>query len=214
MASKPNAGGGFDWIAPVYDALAFVVFGHRLQQAQAAFLNHIPPDASVLLVGGGTGWLLEQLLLNCHPKRVLYLEASAQMLARASRRMVRHSVLGSVEFRLGDENSLKPDERFDVVLTPFVLDLFTEETLRSQLIPQLLKAMNPRGLWIVTDFVQPRRNWQKLLLWLMIRFFRLTAGMKAKTLANWQRQLADAGLIRNACQNRVGGMVSAEVWNV
>ena len=212
MEPKPNAGGNFNWVAPVYDALAFIVFGRRLQQAQAVFLDTIPANASVLIVGGGTGWLLEELLRKCQPKRVLYLEASAQMLARASRRMVRQAVLGMVEFRVGDETSLKPDERFDVILTPFVLDLFTEKTLQIYFIPQLMKVLNPGGLWLVTDFVQPPMGWQKALLWIMIRFFRLTAGIQTRQLADWQQVLAESGLI---CQNqeiRVGGMVSAEVW--
>jgi ubiquinone/menaquinone biosynthesis C-methylase UbiE len=214
MKPQPKAGGDFNRIAPIYDALAFAVFGRGLQRAQAVFLNKISVDASVLIVGGGTGWLLEEVLRTCQPKRVLYLEASAQMLARASRRMVRHSVLGSVEFRVGTETSLKPAERFDVILTPFVLDLFTEKTLRARFIPQVLNTLNPGGLWLVTDFVQPRRSWQKLLLWIMIRFFRLTAGIETQTLANWQQLLAEAGLVRTEQKTQVGDMVLAEVWRV
>ena len=212
MEPKPNAGGNFNWIAPVYDALAFIVFGRRLQQAQAVFLDTIPANASVLLVGGGTGWLLEEVLKTGQPRRILYLETSAQMLARASRRMVRHSVLGSVEFRVGDETSLKPDERFDVILTPFVLDLFSEKALQIHFIPQLLKVLKPGGLWLVTDFVQPPIGWQKALLWVMIRFFRLTAEIQIGHLANWQHVLAESGLARTEQKTQVGGMVSTEVW--
>ncbi|WP_332369451.1 class I SAM-dependent methyltransferase [Spirosoma telluris] len=109
--------GNFDWIAPVYDTLAFIVFGHRLKQAQVVFLNRIPPTASVLIVGGGSGWLLEQILRKREPKQVVYLETSAQMLALASQRIVRKALVGSVDFRVGDETSLQPDERFDVILT-------------------------------------------------------------------------------------------------
>lgn len=212
MESEPKAGGDFNGIAPIYDALAFAVFGQRLQRAQAVFLDRISADASVLIVGGGTGWLLEEVLRTGQPKRVLYLEASAQMLALASRRMVQHAVLGSVEFRVGTETSLKSDERFDVILTPFVLDLFTEKTLRLQFIPQLLNVLTPGGLWIITDFVRPNSGWQKALLWTMIRFFQLTARVEIKALANWQQLLAGTGLTRVEQQTQVGGMVSAEVW--
>src|SRR5919199_4607929 len=147
------AGGNFDWVAPVYDAMAFVVFGRKLQRAQTVYLNLIPEGASVLIAGGGTGWLLEQLLKHYKPGHILYLESSGQMVAQASRRMVRKAVLGSVEFRVGDETSLRPDEKFDVVITPFLLDLFTQSTLQAQLIPRLLHALAPDGNWLVTDFV-------------------------------------------------------------
>lgn len=205
-------GGNFDWVAPVYDAMAFVVFGRKLQQAQTVFLDLIPDGSSVLIVGGGTGWLLEQLMESCKPNRVLYLETSGQMVARASRRMIGKALLGSVEFRVGDENALRPDEQFDVLMTPFLLDLFTEATLQTQLIPKLLHALAHTGRWIVTDFVQPAVWWQKALLWTMIRFFRFTAGIETRKLANWQELLQTARLINIARKPQVGGMASAEVW--
>lgn len=212
MDVKTNPGGNFNWISPIYDALAFVVFGRKLQQAQALFLSAIPPKASVLLVGGGTGWLLEQVLVRCRPERVLYLETSSRMVARATRRMAHKSLLGMVEFRVGDETSLRSGEQFDVVITPFLLDLFSENTLQIRLIPRLLSALKPGGMWLVTDFVAPSVWWQKILLWAMIRFFRLIAGIETRKLANWQQYLADAGLVLQARKSQVGGMVSAEVW--
>lgn len=202
----------FDWIAPLYDPLAFLVFGRKLQRAQTVFLGQIPPGASVLIVGGGTGWLLERVLTTCQPKHVVYLEASAQMAARASRRIVRHAVVGSVAFRVGDETQLKPNERFDVIMTPFVLDLFTEKTLLTAFIPTLRSRLAPGGLWAVTDFVQPQTGWQKALLWSMIRFFRLTAGIEIRQLADWQRCLRETGLTLQNRERQVGGMVSTEVW--
>ncbi|SOD81450.1 class I SAM-dependent methyltransferase [Spirosoma fluviale] len=212
MDVKQNPGGNFNWIAPVYDALAFLVFGRKLQRAQGIFLDRIPPKASVLLVGGGTGWLLEQLLVRCKPERVLYLETSSQMVARATRRMARKSLPGTVIFWVGDETTLDPSNQFDVILTPFLLDLFNEQTLQNRLIPSLLRVLKPGGMWLVTDFVLPPAWWQKVLLWTMIRFFRLIAGIETRTLANWQQCLTDAGLSHQARKPQVDGMVSAEVW--
>jgi len=212
MPTKLNAGGNFNWVAPVYDTLAFVVFGHKLQRAQVVFLDQIPVGASVLLVGGGTGWLLEQLLMRGTTKRIVYLETSSAMVARASRRMIRKSLQGSVNFRVGDQTALLPNESFDVVITPFVLDLFTETTLKNQFIPPLLNVLKPAGLWLVTDFVQPPAWWQKALLWVMIRFFRLTASIEASRLVNWQQCLLAMNLSLQERKRQVGGMVSAEVW--
>ncbi len=212
MGAKTNTGGNFNWVAPVYDTLAFIVFGHRLQRAQGVYLNRIPLGSSVLIVGGGTGWLLEQVLVRCQPKHTVYLETSSQMVARASRRMLRNALMGSVDFRVGDETALLPGDQFDVIITPFVLDLFTETTLQSSIIPPLLAALKPGGTWLVTDFIQPPAFWQKTLLWFMIRFFRLTAGIEATKLANWQECLRQTHLVREERQRRVGGMVSTEIW--
>ncbi|WP_420151225.1 class I SAM-dependent methyltransferase [Spirosoma sp.] len=204
----------FNGITPFYDALAFVVFGRTLQRAQLVWLDQIPADASVLIVGGGTGWLLEQVLKQCQPKRVVYLEAAQKMAARASQRMIRRAVPGKVDFRVGDETTLSPEERFDVIMTPFVLDLFAEETLRSQVIPRLRNALEPSGLWLVTDFVSTSLWWQKILLWSMIRFFRLTTSIEATHLADWQRILTDAGLLCQKQAYRARKMVLTGVWTI
>ncbi|WP_460909291.1 class I SAM-dependent methyltransferase [Spirosoma areae] len=212
MKPQPTVGGNFNAIAPAYDALAFAVFGRRLQRAQVVWLRKIPVGASVLIVGGGTGWLLEQVLTRCQPRRVVYLEASSRMLSLASRRMIRNGLLGSVDFRVGDALNLSTNEHFDIILTPFVLDLFTEQTLQTQLVPRLLTTLKTNGLWFVTDFVHPQIWWQKAVLWAMIRFFRLTAGSQIRQVADWSKLLAESGLIRQKQQAQVGGMVSSEVW--
>ncbi|AQG79107.1 class I SAM-dependent methyltransferase [Spirosoma montaniterrae] len=207
----------FDRIAFFYDGLAWLVFGNWLQRAQLTHLHQLAARADaqppiVLLLGGGTGWLLKPLLALLPNSRVVYLEASAQMLARSSERMARQGLAGTVEFRLGDETNLYPGEQFDMIFTPFVLDLFTNQALENQLIPRLQAALKPDGLWFVTDFVHTTVWWQRALLWLMIAFFRATAGIGIGQLADWQQCLAEAGLMRIKEQRHVGGMVSAEVW--
>lgn len=212
MGATKQAGGDFNWIAPVYDALAFVVFGQRLKQAQSAFLDRIPAGASVLMVGGGTGWLLEQVLGHYQPGKVVYVETSAQMVARASKRILQKPLPGTVDFRMGDETALPMGAQFDVIITPFVLDLFTESTLQYAFIPSLMNVLKSDGVWLVTDFVNPPGGWQKVLLWCMIQFFRLTAGIETRKLADWQQALYNSGLRVQDRQSRVGGMVSAEFW--
>ena len=191
-----------------------VAFGRSLERAQAVFLGRIPPGASVLIVGGGTGWLLEPLLTTNPPVRIVYLEVSARMLACASRRVFHSPLLGTVQFRLGNEMNLRPHEQFDVVITPFVLDLFTAQTLQTRLLPRLRHALRPGGQWLITDFVPPVGRRQKNLIRLMIWFFRLTANMEARELADWQGVMAETGLCLQERQSRVGGMVSVEVWTV
>lgn len=217
MSFVRSADGNFNTVAPLYDALSFLVFGHRLEQAQSVFLRpnarlSIPKGASVLVVGGGTGKILKPLLQNCQPDRVVYLEKSAKMLARASRRMAETPLLGTAEFRLGDETALRPGERFDVVITPFLLDLFTEQTLTTELLPRLNNVLAEGGYWLVTDFVRTGVWWHETLLWAMIRFFRLTAGIETRQLVDWQRLLSASGLKLRAFQPRLDGLISTELY--
>ncbi len=204
--------GNFNWIAPAYDLLTRAVFGRSLERAQAVFLDRIPAGASVLIVGGGTGRLLEPLLTGNPSARITYLEASARMLALTSRRMLRRQLLGTVVFRLGDETMLRSDEQFDVIITPFVLDLFTAQTLRTRLLPRLRIVLKPGGQWLITDFVRTDLWWQRALLWSMIWFFRLTARVEARQLADWQALMDETDLTLWDRHPQLSGLVSAEVW--
>jgi len=208
----------FNRIAPVYDGLSRLVFGRRLQRAQTLFLDQIPgtnvsgTGTSVLVLGGGTGEILTAIFAKQPGCRVLFLEPSAQMVSQATRRVLRLTGPANIAFRVGNETTLRSDERFDVIITPFVLGLFTEETLQTRLVPRLRQALKPDGVWLVTDFVNTPVWWQRTLLWSMIRFFRLTADIEARQLANWQQTLSNVGLTRQRQGFAVWGMVSAEVW--
>ena len=165
-----------------------------------------------MIVGGGTGWLLEPLLANGQPGRVVYLDASARMVALASRRVLKRQLLGTVEFRVGDETTLQPTDQFDTIITPFVLDLFTAQTLRTRLLPRLRTVLKPGGQWLVTDFV-PAAGWgKKTLIQTMIWFFRLTANIEAHQLADWQSLMAEMDLTLQERSPQLGGLISAEMW--
>ncbi|MEZ4686196.1 MAG: hypothetical protein R3B47_09055 [Bacteroidia bacterium] len=56
----------FNRLAPVYDFLASLVFGNRIRQAQRWLLDFIPEGSSILILGGGTGWILEELAEKAH----------------------------------------------------------------------------------------------------------------------------------------------------
>lgn len=201
----------FDAVTPVYDALSRLVFGRRLERAQTVWLSRLQPGASILVLGGGTGAQLGPLLEK-QPGRLLFLEASRQMLARASQRMIRERLTGQVTFQHGTEQNLTPTDQFDVIVLPFVLDVFTESTVRDRMLPALLNALRPGGSLLITDFVRTDRRWQRALIQVMIWFFRLTANIETRRLINWQALLAETRLSRTGKTPQVWGMVSAEWW--
>ena len=204
----------FDPVAPVYDALARLVFGRQLQRAQTELIGSVTlpnQSASILIVGGGTGFLLLNILKKFPGCRVLHLEASGSMNRRATRRLLRTFTSGAapetVAFRTGDETTLSPGEQFDLILLPFVLDLFTEATLKTRFLPRLQAATAPGGQWLVTDFVNSPLWYHRTLLWTMFRFFRLTTCIEARQLPDWQRLLIEVGLCQQASTNRMNGLV-------
>ncbi|MDO6390204.1 class I SAM-dependent methyltransferase [Pontibacter sp. BT731] len=205
----------FDRIAPVYDGLSRLVFGNALRRAQTEHLSLIPEQAKVLLIGGGSGWLLEQLLKRQPLVKVTYLEVSPKMLQLAQRRVANQtSDLPRIDFRLGDENGLQPNERFDVILTPFLLDLFPDERL-LYLMDRLCAALRPQGLWLFSDLwpaQAPAPVWQRLLLKSMYGFFGLVSDVKASRLPDFSEHFARQPLQLQASAAFYGGLVQARAF--
>ncbi|WP_162303657.1 class I SAM-dependent methyltransferase [Hymenobacter sediminis] len=206
---------GFDFVASFYDPLARLVYGRSLQRAQqAALATGLPAEEGrVLIIGGGTGWVLGEVLRRQPGARVLYLEASPQMLhhsqAWLSRHLPQHT--GQVEFRLGTEADLRANEQFEAVVTFFFLDLFEPHRLRL-LVRRLHAALAPGGVWLLADFAVPQRWWHALLLRLMYWFFGLTTGIGARQRPPIEPELMRQGLSAAPVGRFFGGMIKASVW--
>lgn len=207
---------GFNRVASFYDPLARLIYGNALEQAQEALLPFVPSQAHVLVIGGGSGWLLEQLLLTGKQLDILYIDAAPAMLQRARQRYAhfRQPHQCKVTFRLGTEQALQPQERFEIIYTPFLLDLFPPRRLQ-QLMTILAAALAPSGSWLFTDF-WPRQQspprWQKLLIRSMYTFFGLMSGVKARQLPDYAHHFSELGFQEIYSRSFFRGMVQAKVF--
>ncbi len=184
----------FNFVAPYYDSLARLIFGNAIQNSQTWLLPFISPNATVLIIGGGTGYILTEMLQQTNCRKIIYLEASEKMLQLSKKRYENSpkNPATLVEFRLGNENALTPEETFGVIFTGFLLDLFPPEPLH-QIMQKLYHTLKPNGLWLVADF-EPKnatKFWQKSLLKVMVRFFKITANLQAENLPDLSKAMAD-----------------------
>lgn len=205
----------FGRVARVYDQLAQVVFGQAQRRAQLAALRAgLPlagPAPQVLVLGGGPGWVLTELLRQCPAARVLYLETSAAMLALAQARLARHAPAAQVEFRQGSERDLRPGEQFDALITFFVLDCFTLDEFPGAL-ARLQAARRPGAPWLVADFQPPRSWWQRSLLKAMYLFFGAAVGLRARQLPPWPTALAEICSATIYQSSFYFQFIAAQVW--
>ncbi|UOQ96352.1 class I SAM-dependent methyltransferase [Hymenobacter sp. 5317J-9] len=206
---------GFDRVAWCYDVLAGAVFGPAQRRAQLVALAGLPATAGphVLILGGGTGWVLTEVLRRRPQATVLYLEASPNMLARARRRLASHcpAAAPQVEFRHGTQAALLPPESFDAVITFFVLDCIAAPELDAAL-NQLRQAQRPGAPWLVADFRPARRGWRHWLLVAMYAFFRLTTGLRARQLPDVRAELTQRGLRPAQEQRFFGQAIEAGIY--
>ena len=207
----------FSRVARVYDWLASLVFGQAQRRAQLAALHAglplVGPAPQVLVLGGGPGWVLTELLRQCPTARVLYLETSAVMLSQAQARLARYApeATAQVEFRQGSERDLRPGEQFELVVTFFVLDCFTLEDFPGAM-ARLQAARLPDAPWLVADFQPPRNWWQRGLLRAMYLFFGAAVGLRARQLPPWPATLVTLGNTIICQSIFYNGFITSQVW--
>jgi tRNA (cmo5U34)-methyltransferase len=170
---------GFDRLAPVYDKLARFVYGKSIVRAQLFFLGNVRAGSRVLVLGGGSGWLLEELLKVQPDCEVWYIESSLRMMALSKQRCGHHA---NVHFMLATHSSI-PEMVYDVVIMNFFLDMFLPEHI-PPLVDMIYRKTQPEGIWIVTDFEDEGKWWQRVLSAMMITFFRMVCAIEAKKLAD------------------------------
>jgi tRNA (cmo5U34)-methyltransferase len=189
MSSPMNR---FNGIARYYDRLAAFVYGKSIREAQTFFLNEIRPGSKVLILGGGTGWILNVLFRIQPDCKVWYIEASSAMIESARlKSLADHE---RITFIHGTEDSIPEEIRFDVTIGNFFLDLFSSTSLKDVII-KIKKSLQPDGVLVVTDFIDRGKIWQKALLGGMYLFFRITCGVGSTQLPAWEEELKGLDLV-------------------
>ena len=202
----------YDKIAGHYDTLSRLVFFKSQVNAQINQLQYIPENSDVLIVGGGTGWILEELAKVYNDGlKIVYVEISAKMIELSQKRGYGDNQVEFINLAIEDFRS---DLIFDVVLTPFLFDNFAEERA-AKVFEQLHAYLKKGGLWFLVDFSMNNTNgnwWKWLLLKSMYTFFKLLGIVEANKLIdmspyflNAQYQITDERLY-------YGGFIKATIF--
>ena len=198
----------FNTLAPYYDRLASFVFGGSVQKAQEHFISHVPHGSRVLVLGGGTGKLLDRLL-HVPDVSVCFVEASSVMIRLAKQRV---GVAGNVQFIHGTVDSVPTPANFEVIVAPFFLDLFSNATLDKELREISARCDKTNTTWIVTDFISNQR-WHRVFLWVMYAFFRLTCRLSTAGLPAWENALFRHGLIEQQVAYFYNGFIKTALYH-
>ncbi|MEM8896837.1 MAG: class I SAM-dependent methyltransferase [Bacteroidota bacterium] len=178
---------GFDRIAFIYDWLAKLVYGDGILHAATLGMDEVREEDKVLILGGGSGKILAAFRQENFPKEVVYVEPSAEMMAKAKEvwTSLEVSAQYSIQWVLDTDRFIQGENVYDVLITPFVLDLFPTEKL-AEVFSRLHHALKAGGTWLYADFFIKEdsfRLFRLLLVKFMYAFFRLICGVENQNLA-------------------------------
>jgi len=197
---------GYNLIAPFYGVLERIWFGHILQAARIAFIDHIPKNARILIIGGGLGNELP-IINDHHPQCTIdFVDSSDNMIkfAKSNRQD---------QLFVNYYHSLEEviDHRYEFILLHFFLDQFTNQTL-TNIVRQVATMLVDRGHISVVDFAETSIPLNKVQIWLMYRFFRIIAHIEAKYLPNYNNVLASQGFINLDKATYMQGMIQSSLF--
>lgn len=197
---------GFDFLAPVYDSLARLVFGKAMVESQTCFLDRIPAGSEILILGGGTGWLLEKISDQNKSCKILYVDISAEMITRSKQRETNDEIY----FVQGTEQAIPKEKKFDVIITNFYFDLFSDKTL-MQIVARIDRHTKPTSVWLVTEFIDVIW-WHRLMLKVMYLFFRMICRIESSRLPQWKTILQANGWNEGGGQLQFKGFINTSFW--
>ena len=199
----------FNNAAWFYDRLSRLIYGNALVNAQVWLLKYVPANAHVLIAGGGTGWILEELA-NIHQTGLIitYVEVAPAMIARSKKRDVG---VNQVIFINDAIEHVKFTSPFHVVITPFLFDNFKETNL-EKVFGSIDKALKPGGIWLNVNFQLTGKWWQQVLLKSMFLFFRLLCNIEASELPDIENQFQSNGYVKSGNKTFYGNFISSSVY--
>ena len=200
---------GFNRIAWAYDTLSSLVYGKSLTKAQTVFLRYVPPAAGILILGGGSGSILGELFRINPGCRICFIDASSAMIRLARNNLPAH-LHAQVEFIHGTALDI-PRRTFDTIITNFFLDLFSPKFLEAELV-RIHRVLGPGGLWLVSDFNNQGKWWQRVLIKMMYLFFRAVAGIQAHHLPPWEKMLDDLKLDKGQTEMFFGNFIRCVLY--
>lgn len=202
----------YDHIANYYDRLSRMVFFKSQVNAQIDQLIYIPENSSVLIVGGGTGWILEELA-KVRPAglHIVYVEISANMISLSRDR---NPGANEVEFVNQGIEDFSSSMSFDVILTPFLFDNFSAQRA-GVVFKQLDLLLKENGYWLFVDFSlkgERGRWWKSAFLQLMYSFFKLIRIVEASELTDMEPYFKNTGYQGIANKSCYAGFIQSQVY--
>ena len=180
----------YDSASWFYDQLSRLVFGPAIKNSQLYLLPYIKINSNIIIIGGGTGWILEEIA-KMHPSglTITYVEVSRKMMSRSKKRFIAGNKVYFINRPIEHVDNLTP---FDAIITPFLFDNFSNFTV-EKIFAKLNGLLKPGGLWLYSDFQPGKKIWQKLMLKIMLLLFGWLCGVEATSLPEMDKKFKSLG---------------------
>lgn len=187
-----------DPLARWYRWLEYAAFGGALRGRREAFLFELGDPKRVLVLGDGDGRFL-QVFAALYPRtRIDAVDVSAKMVELAKARVP------AASFHVDDAREFAFEGEYDLAVAHFFFDCFDDRELEA-----MLGRIHTKR-WLVSEFRNTGWSWPVLRG--LYFFFRLTTGLRVRSLPDHRRALSGLGYRMEKEQTALAGLVGSEIW--
>ncbi|SHM64768.1 Methyltransferase domain-containing protein [Cyclobacterium lianum] len=198
-------------LAPFYEKLGHLILGQDFPSSKMAFLEEVSSGDQVLVLGGGAGINIPDVLQRCGEKgKVTYMEASASMIRKCKSRLS-DDLLKRISFVHADSPDILPEVTFDVVITQYFLDVLPDEKI-TQIFAAVHTRIDRHSRWIFADFFPLAAK--RLQLKAMIVAFSLLTGHQRNDLPDYDTFFSNWGWFEKSRKEFCRGFYQARVYSL
>lgn len=203
---------GFDFLAPFYDVLVKLFFGYSILKTQTHFLSEIKNAKTILIFGGGTGRLLFECLKINTKANYCYVDISPKMIKQTKQK----TGYNNVQFIIGSYNEI-PNQYFDIIITPFVLDCFSQSELADQVISMIKTRLASNGKWLFSDFNYAKKStlaniFSRITIRFLYFIFNIICGLVIIKLPDFKQAFKQNSLVRTKHQEFRNELLASSVY--
>ena len=208
----------FNRVANFYQWMEKIVFRNDLEKARNFHLSVVRDAESILLLGDGDGRFLEKISEIGTDAQILSVDSSSEMIRLSQSKIhntrldVRHVCQDLQDFEF--TKNFKPD----LIFAHFFLDCFTENEV-FLIVNRLSKSCPKSMKLVISDFFLPGKGsfsgiYRNILIYVMIRFFRLFCRIPAKKLPDIPKIMRSTGWTCTSHKSLKDGFINSWVWEI
>ena len=209
----------FGRLARLYRAMEYLSFGPFLERCRNRRLPEMLAARTALVYGDGDGRFLARLAAAAPEMMIDAVDASNTMLRHAARRLerLRAGPAARVTLRCADALAYQPQQIYDLIVSHFFLDCFTDAEI-ALLLQHVRAAARPGTLWIVSDFAAPKGSISGRVGRLVVRAlylaFRLLTGLRTQHLPNYASAMSATGWQLEDQHPTLRGLLVSQRWRL
>jgi len=202
----------FDPIAPFYGTMERLLAGSCMRRTREWLMNGNHRLGNVLMVGEGPGVFLKGFRRRFPDARITVVDGSAKMLELARHRLGDDHGVSFVHSMIGEWET---DQKFDLIVTNFLLDCLPQDEVRT-MVGKLAGCATADAQWWIAEFNPTGRGvsgWRsRIIVRLLYGFFSVVAGIKAREIHPPDPFLIQAGFACDARETFSWHLLKGERW--